>query len=156
MTPAAGRSWLRRGIGFLALSAVIVWSQLPPRAAGPPLVWESDLEAGLAAARAAGRPALLNFWADWCPHCRRLDLRTLRDPAVAAELDRFVLVRIDVSAWDARALQVMDRFGVGAVPALVLIGPDGLPRRDASRSGYRTRSELIPALRSIPGGAPER
>ena len=39
---------------------------------------------GLAAAKAAGKPAMLDFYADWCVSCKEMEKFTFTDPAVHA------------------------------------------------------------------------
>ena len=61
----------------------------------------ADLDRELAAATAAGRPVMLDFYADWCVSCKEMERYTFSDPAVIAEMGRFVLLQADVTANDA-------------------------------------------------------
>ena len=108
--PRAG--FASRALLLTLLLAALVWLGLPPTPAGPAIEWRSDLEPALADARALGRPAVLSFHAAWCSICRKLDARTLRAPEVAAELGRFVRVRLDAGAGDAASSALLERYDV--------------------------------------------
>jgi thiol:disulfide interchange protein DsbD len=133
----------------LLLAAGVALAELPPPAAGPALAWRTDLEASLGAARAEHRPVLVSFHADWCSVCTRLDRRTLRHPDVAAELDRFVRVRVDVSERGPRSEALMGRFGVVALPTLVLVDSRGVALPEQSPVGFVDPDELLTDLRRV-------
>ena len=61
---------------------------------------ESDLAAAIQAA--AGRPVVLDFYANWCVSCKEMDRFTFSDAAVAARLGTAVLLKADVTANTAR------------------------------------------------------
>ena len=48
--------------------------------------------------QAAGRPVMLDFYADWCVSCKEMEAQTFVDPAVHAKLDKALLLRADVTA----------------------------------------------------------
>ena len=138
----------RRAIAIAILAGAFVLAELPDPAAGPELVWQSDLEAGLRNAAASARPALLSFHASWCSICARLDRRTLRDPEVGRELERFERIRIDVSRTTPESQALMAHYGAVALPSLVLLGGDG--DGVAGRVvGYVSPDVLLPLLRQV-------
>ena len=61
----------------------------------------ADLAARLAAARAAGQPVILDFYADWCVACRIMARDVFPKPAVQAALAGYVALQVDVSANNA-------------------------------------------------------
>jgi len=78
------------------------------------------LEQQLAAADAAGKPVLLDFYADWCVECKHLERDTFAHPEVRAALDSFVLLRADVTANDAADQALLTRFELFGPPAVLL------------------------------------
>jgi thiol:disulfide interchange protein DsbD len=85
----------------------------------------ADLERELAAARASGKPVMLDFYADWCIYCKTLEKNVFPDPRVRAYLDRFVLLQADVTEQDEQDLALQHRFEVPAPPALIFWNAKG-------------------------------
>lgn len=80
----------------------------------------AELEAKLAKAQ---RPVLLDFSADWCVACKEMEHQTFADPAVAARLNDFELLRADVTANTAEQRALLKRFGLFGPPGLVVLKP---------------------------------
>ncbi|MFV1959172.1 MAG: thioredoxin family protein, partial [Planctomycetota bacterium] len=94
-------------------------------AARPPR-WFHDvrLDAALARAKRESKPLLVDFEADWCSWCKRLDYYVYPDAEVAALLDRFVLLKIN-EEFDYDGL--LARLGGKALPYLVILDARGRP-----------------------------
>jgi thiol:disulfide interchange protein DsbD len=147
--PPGGPARSLRPIALLSFLAAFLWLQLPVSPAGPPVEWRTDLETALDEAAAEGRPAILSFHARWCSVCRRLDARSLRAPEVAAELERFVRVRVDASASNEATAELLRRFDVPSLPALLFVDPGAGLLAEPRVLGYAPREELIRVLRGI-------
>jgi thiol:disulfide interchange protein DsbD len=107
-----------------------------------PIKTNEDLDARLAAAGAAGQPAMLDFYADWCTSCKEMERYTFSDPGVQAELERGLLLQADVTANDAQDKALLDRFGIFGPPAILFFGPDGEERRGYRVVGYKPADEF--------------
>lgn len=93
----------------------------------------ADLDRELAAAGTAGKPVMLDFYADWCVACKEMERYTFSDPGVIAEMGRFVLLQADVTANDDLDQALMQgRFGIPGPPAILFFDPEGRELR-----GYR-------------------
>ncbi len=89
----------------------------------------ADLERELGAAAAQGRHAMLDFYADWCTYCIKMEQYTFSDGRVQTALSDVLLLQADVTANDPTDLALLNRFGLFTPPAILFFGPDGAERR---------------------------
>jgi len=94
------------------------------------------LEAGIARARAAGRPAVLDFYADWCIECKHLERQTFRHASVQAALRDVVLLRADVTANDDADRELLQRFRLFGPPAVLFFDRNGAELRENRLLGF--------------------
>lgn len=129
------------GIYFLMGTVLIHGLILPPASEWLPasgggavkqetglIPWETNFEAGLAKAKSEGKPVLIDTWATWCVNCRVLEKKTFGNPAVAAEAERFVPLKIQLeSANSPITKEFMARFGWKAysLPTTLLLDSSG-------------------------------
>lgn len=104
-----------------------------------------SVENQLARAQAAGRPAMLDFYADWCIECKYLERDTFADGAVAARLAEFTLLRADVTANDGDDQVLLRRFGIYGPPA-VLFFRDGEELRQNRLVGFVDADDFLSVL----------
>lgn len=104
-----------------------------------PVKGTAGLEQALQKARADGKTALLDFYADWCVSCKEMERDTFSDPAVQKALQQSVLLRADVTANDEQDQALLKRFGIFGPPSILFFGPDG-----EERSRYRLVGFLGP------------
>ena len=85
----------------------------------------AGLEAELAAARAAGRPVMLDLYADWCISCKELEKYTFSDPRVAEALAGVTLLQADVTANDEQDKALLKRYGLIGPPTILFFDAQG-------------------------------
>jgi len=77
------------------------------------------------ALRTAGRPVVLDVYADWCVSCKEMEHLTFRDAAVRPRLERALLLQADVTADTADAKALMKRFSLFGPPAVLFFDARG-------------------------------
>ena len=92
------------------------------------------LEQALAAA--AGRPAMLDVYADWCISCREMEAFTFPAPEVQAALKGTLLLRADVTEVDAEDRSLLRLFGLFGAPAVLFFDRQGKEIQSARVIGY--------------------
>jgi thiol:disulfide interchange protein DsbD len=102
----------------------------------------ADLDRALEAAKTAGRPVMLDFYADWCVSCKEMEHRTFTDPGVHAALARATLLQADVTANDEADQALLQRFGILGPPTIVFFGPEGAERTDYRVVGFKPADEF--------------
>jgi len=102
----------------------------------------ADLQREVVEAKAAGRPVMLDFYADWCVSCKEMAKYTFTDPGVQATLGRFVLLRADVTRNDADDQALLQHFKIFGPPTIAFYGADGEERPDFRVVGYMKAPEF--------------
>jgi thiol:disulfide interchange protein DsbD len=118
---------IRKAVGILLTSAsgaLLVLSALKPSST---LSWQPlSYEQAKAEAIGAERPLLVDFTADWCVACKKLDRSTFSQPEVASEAGRFVAIKVDATnADDPEVEAVKDRLNVVGLPTVLLFDSAG-------------------------------
>lgn len=110
----------------------------------------NDLERAIAAAGAARKPVMLDFYADWCVSCKEMEKYTFTDREVQALLADVVLLQADVTANDAADQALLKRLGVFGPPTIAFFGVDGVERKNFRLVGFspaeKFREHILAAL----------
>lgn len=85
----------------------------------------AELDQALAQAKAAGRPLVLDWYADWCISCKVIEHEVLTDPQVIAGLASYQRVRFDMTDSNAEQRAVLDRYKLFGPPALLFFDAQG-------------------------------
>jgi thiol:disulfide interchange protein DsbD len=102
----------------------------------------ADLERQLAAASAAGKTVMLDFYADWCVSCKELERYTFSDAGVQRVLANTVLLQADVTANDEDDKALLKRFGLIGPPSILFFGSDGRERKGYRLVGFLDAAEF--------------
>ncbi|GAA0719062.1 protein-disulfide reductase DsbD [Dokdonella soli] len=102
----------------------------------------ADLDRELAAASAAGKPAMLDFYADWCVSCKEMEKFTFTRPEVRQALAGFVLLKADVTANDDADQALLKRFSLFGPPATIFFNK-GDERRALRLIGFEKAEDFI-------------
>jgi len=124
------------------------WQMAPAHAALPfeRIKSVADLDRRVAEAAAAGRPVLLDFYADWCVSCKEMERYTFPEPAVRAALGEAVWLQADVTANDEQDQALLKRFGIYGPPTIAFFGADGQERSRYRVVGFMKADEFAPLV----------
>lgn len=119
--------------------AVMFWQRYAPIRSA--VAWETDMQAAMRAADAENKPILINFSSPSCGYCRKMEAEVFPLPAVLAEIEHFVAVKINTPSH----AELAARYDVGLLPTFVVSFADGRPVVMAE--GYHEPREFIDFLR---------
>jgi len=119
--------------------------------------WIYDMGEGLRLARQQGKPVMVDFYADWCLPCKKMDATVFKDPAVLKELERFVAIKVDCTRPDSPgAVLKNSRWREPSMPLYAFYAAPvpsweegGIPPPTKS-VGYTDAKTFLEILRAIP------
>ncbi|MGR3310130.1 MAG: protein-disulfide reductase DsbD family protein [Candidatus Brocadiales bacterium] len=145
------------GVYFLAGSLLFKGLFLPQLSMTGPTIttqeeiaWATSEKNGLALAKASVKPVIMDFWAEWCSVCKKLDKKTYSDPEVIKESKRFINIKVDCTNTDDPAVRLLwKKYGVIGLPTMIFVSPDGTILKDKTVTGFIEPSELLRIMRSM-------
>ena len=108
------------------------------------LASEATFDAALAAA--AGRPVMLDFYADWCVSCKEMERFTFSDAEVATRLVHAVLLKVDVTANTESQRSLLRRFKLFGPPGTLFFDAQGREIAAARVVGFQSARKFQGAL----------
>ncbi len=107
----------------------------------------ADLEREIAAASAAGKPVMVDFYADWCVSGSEMEHKTFTVDEVQAALENVVLLQADVTKNDDEDKQLYKYFNIIGPPTIAFFGADGKERKNFRVVGFMKAAEFANVVR---------
>jgi thioredoxin:protein disulfide reductase len=162
----APRVWLQRAGGLAMLTLGVLqlagassggtdplqplghWGRAASVSASPSLPFQkvksvAELEDVL---RAAGRPVMLDFYADWCVSCKEMERFTFSDSAVQARLSKALLLKADVTANSPDDKALLKRFHLFGPPGIIFFDAQGKEIPDVRVMGFQSARDFEKTL----------
>ena len=98
----------------------------------------------LSTANAASKPVMIDYYAEWCLDCKRMDRTTFKDSAIASTLsESFIAIKVDVTdPKDDFSRAIRKRYQVFGPPALLFMDKNGGLTSNSPAYGYLDVEEL--------------
>src|SRR5687768_3495562 len=165
--PASASGWWRlwKGVGIVALVAGVALlvgalsgnrDPLRPLAGftqgeigpGSALPWTRVASLGELQQKlsAPGRPVMLDFYADWCVSCKEMEAFTFSDARVRAQLERMLLLQVDVTANNVHDKALLKRFSLFGPPGIIFFDAEGREIKGLRVIGYQNAERFLKTL----------
>ncbi|ELA9085133.1 protein-disulfide reductase DsbD [Vibrio alginolyticus] len=109
----------------------------------------ADLEEQLARAKAAGKPVMLDFYADWCVACKEFEKYTFHDPSVEAKLQDFVLLQADVTKNQVQDIELLKHMNVLGLPTIEFWDASGEHVSNARLTGFMQAEPFLEHIKQF-------
>ncbi|MBB3295387.1 thiol:disulfide interchange protein DsbD [Mitsuaria sp. BK045] len=100
------------------------------------------------ALRTAGKPVMLDFYADWCVSCKEMERFTFTDARVQAKLAGALLLKADVTANNAEDRELLKRFKLFGPPGTIFFDPKGAELAGARVIGFQDADRFLQSLQA--------
>lgn len=96
----------------------------------------AELDKMLGIARTNKQTVMLDFYADWCTECIRMEKNVFSRPEIIQALDGVMLLQADVTANDEIDTALQKHFGIIGPPTIIFIGKNSKEIKDLRLIGY--------------------
>jgi thiol:disulfide interchange protein DsbD len=106
----------------------------------------AELEAKI---KEAGRPVMLDFYADWCVSCKEMERFTFANPAVQAKLAGFALLQADVTANSDNDKALLAKFRLFGPPGIIFYDSKGREIQAVRIVGFQDVAQFQKTLQQL-------
>lgn len=98
------------------------------------------------ALRTAGKPVMLDFYADWCVSCKEMERFTFTDARVQGKLAGALLLKADVTENNAQDRELLKRFRLFGPPGTIFFDPQGRELTGVRVIGFQDAERFLQSL----------
>ena len=111
--------------------------------------FENATDKAILDAKKLGKPVVIDFGAQWCPWCKKLEAETLSHKEVQKALKSFVALKVDMTRPQKIERAFAGKFGVEGLPTVVFINSKGKELKELKQVGFVGASEFIRLLKKV-------
>ncbi|WP_274602123.1 protein-disulfide reductase DsbD [Vibrio sp. S9_S30] len=155
--------WKQSAVGIIAMLGIVAsaqpivaqwWNPSSVAQAEPTVAFKriknlTELQTELEAAKQAGKPVMLDFYADWCVACKEFEKYTFHTPEVEAKLKGYVLLQADVTKSLPEDIQLLQKLEVLGLPTIEFWDANGEYLPNARLTGFMPAEPFLAHLNAL-------
>lgn len=110
---------------------------------------KQQLDEVLLTAKQNQQAVLIDFYADWCIDCVRMQRTTFVDANVQQALSNWLLIKVDVTNPQGPSDAIKKQYGVFGPPAMLFVDGDGREQTVARRYGYMKADVFLSHINAL-------
>lgn len=95
------------------------------------------------------RGIVIDVYADWCVACQPIEHRILKSAAVQQALSPYMLIKLDLSHYDASHQQLLNQWDILGPPTYLFLTPQQQEMRGLRLTGAFSEAELLQQLQQF-------
>jgi len=107
---------------------------------------DSSAQLDSAISAAAGKPVMLDFYADWCVSCKEMERYTFTNEAVRTRLAGMVALQADVTQNNDEHKALLKRFSLFGPPGIIFFDRQGKQLNDLRVVGFQPADKFAATL----------
>ena len=136
--------WIRNGMVIISvvITTTLIGSWVMQ---GPGVNWQSYSEELLKEAKILNKPIIIDFYADWCSPCRKLEEITFHDAVLVKHAKQdFITIKVDLTRKDNPVHEhLLKEYGVKGVPTVVFLNRKGKERDDLRLEDFLPADQFL-------------
>ena len=129
---------------LLSLCLFVLLAAFPAAALSADTIKWYSYDEGMALGKSQQKKVFINFYADWCGYCAKMDKETFTDPLVVSFLNKnFIPIKVNSDRENA----VSARYKIRGLPSTWFFSENG--EQIGSQPGYLPADNLLPILKFI-------